>query len=83
MQIIVRSIKEDTIIEIDVNDTIAMLKERIQDELGVPPWQQRLRLDRADTTLDDDHATLHACGIKPNIVVYLWISFAHDQPVST
>lgn len=61
MRIYIRTVVGRMIsVEIDANDTIADLKERIQEKEGVTPDDQRLVL--GDTELAGD-ATVADCGI--------------------
>jgi len=69
MQIYVRPVTgKDIILNVDYNDTIEIVKSKIQDKEGIPSGQQRLIF--AGKQLEDDH-TLLFYNIRCQSVIYL------------
>jgi uncharacterized ubiquitin-like protein YukD len=54
-------------IKIDPDDTIEDLKEKIEDDHGIPVAEQNLSLN--GKPLNDPNATLNECGIKPGATI--------------
>jgi hypothetical protein len=50
-------------IKINLDDDIEDLKEKIEDDHGIPVAEQNLSLN--GKPLNDPHATLHECGVEP------------------
>ena len=70
MQIYVKTLAGNIItLEVSGTDTIANIKQKINDKEGIPLGQQRLVYD--DKQLEDDEKTLDDCGIKREATIYI------------
>jgi uncharacterized ubiquitin-like protein YukD len=56
-------------IKINPDDTIEDLKEKIEDDHGIPVAEQNLSLN--GKPLNDPHATLNECGVEPGGIIDL------------
>ena len=60
-------------VEVDANDTIEIVKSKIDDKLNIPIDNQRLIYGTIQ--LEDSKRTVDDYGIEPDSVVFLVISF--------